>query len=137
MTLCCRDLKDCYFTVLGVYDLSELKRQREALQSLLDTSLLLASQTKPNKDKLRYLDPVEVSVSVKDTSSKSSGGGKNRRNTLRKQIERIDVLLSDGVDRVEDNNNTHTTDSNQPEAANDIPGLINPKSRGGWGFWQS
>ncbi len=182
LRVCHRDLKDCYFTVLEVYSAEQLAAQRALLQGLLDDGLRQASQRKSNKDKLRCIGTssgngagVSAAAAVNE-----KGQSRNRRNTLRKQIDRIDVLLahkrhlaafdtstdstSSGVDV---NANTAATADTQSSTASDpaavsaltatetvdnndaavldaeqaavlkSPGLLNPKSRGGWGFWRS
>ncbi len=89
-----------------------------------------------------------------DINTKATTGlGKNRRNTLRKQVERIksriEVLnkfneVDTQVDKTSesesaldtaDNFNANTAAQSVDEEA--AAHLVNPKSRGGWGFWRT
>ena len=75
-----------YFTVLDGFTYQELKNQRDGLQSLLDACLSDTPlyRAKCSEDQLHSLNKNKKHL---------LNTGKNRRRTLRRQIEKIDALL--------------------------------------------
>jgi hypothetical protein len=57
---------------------------------------------------------------------------KQRRRTLRKQIERIEAYLQKRVQVLQQEDPQSLASSEEAEVAE-----FNPKTRGGWGFWKS
>ena len=136
-----RDLKGIYFTVLQDFSEEELKTQRKALQAMLSKCLEKSPKVKTSSE-----EPV---ISTGNTPLTTS---KNRRRTLRKQINRIDALLSDPKVQaipLQTGDSQHVEASSQPYSLLEetVDGkkddllqhriALNPKTRSGWGFWRT
>eukprot|EP01034_Spumella_vulgaris_P037945 gene37945-46820_t len=166
-----RDLKDCYFTVLERYSAPELVEQSEGLKALLDVSLKAGNSIQQKKRQERSQNIKNIDEKDRETQAarllpddintkQTTGLGKNRRNTLRKQMERIksriEVLNANSaalsVSIIQLSNTVNENTSSPPLVeSNDIgfnppmtaaedeeeAHLLNPKSRGGWGFWRT
>lgn len=102
-----RDLKDLYFTALDCFSGAELQRQSDCLQQMLASNLASSSR-------------------VASTQSQPSCS-KNRRRTLRKQLEKIRL-------RMQQMSNEHGGGLGQGHVHREEK---NPNDRVGSGFWRS
>ena len=66
----------------------------------------------------------EEEVGGIDKRKVADGLSKQRRRTLRKQIERVEKQI-------------HILQCGAKEEDSDLGDFINPKTRGGWGFWKT
>lgn len=123
-----RDLKNVYFTVLERFTRYELEEQKKTLEMLLHKCLLLSEQERSRPCRLSSQDP-QNSIENRtceggsDNSPELFTHSKRRRQTLRKQIkkiqDRLEILDSIGHDRVA------------------AESTVNPKVKDGWGFWRT
>lgn len=93
-------------------NISDLEEQREKLQAMLDACL----QKKSAREKSSSDDQLLC-------------GSKNRRRTLRKQLERVNARIAE-LQKLVEIGECLQTESQQRE-------LINPKVKDGWGFWRN
>jgi hypothetical protein len=132
-----------YFTVLTRFTAQQLRAQAQGLRALEEQSAAhLAKQRDAEriarrvaasaKHRSNQCAAAAVTVTVEDSLPHSKeesavNHSKQRRRTLRKQIERIEALLK------------HMESENVDAVAVDeiLQQHGNPKTRGGWGFWKT
>ena len=145
-----RDLKEFYYTDLSGFGLKELARQSAGIQQILNRSLLAAQQQKEairrsNKglgvDRLDLRNECEEQGKAAHASSStcpatllppSLSWSKNRRRTLRRQLEKIrdaqKLLQVEQSQAAKEATNTEQCDTNNM--------LRNKNDRVGLGFWR-
>lgn len=118
-------MKNVYFTILERFTRYELEEQKKTLEMLLHKCLLLSEKERIDSKKVKQSQGVSTEGADENCTEGSTElitHSKRRRQTLRKQIKKIDdriaVLDAEG-DAVIKQNDT-----------------VNPKVKDGWGFWR-
>jgi hypothetical protein len=174
------DLKGVYFTMLERFAKTELVTQKKQLEEMLQCCLEKAKQireiTKPSKKQRkekrrkeesqeRVEDTERLQEQEQDKEQQSSSFppsyeySQNRRRTLRRQIEKIDMILANhtcssteergneiealtgdcsALLPMETDNSLHLVpvDCDNMQEINAV-NAVNPKVRYGWGFWRN